>query len=271
MNLRSSMKLVVVRLDRRFFGGFLTNLRNLKSSSRDFIYLSKKTQTHSLHINYNSRANSLAYLCHKFGTDKGEIKEILGDHKLMRGVHNYSDFYDLLLSHRRLNVKRVFECGIGTNNELLESSMGKRGIPGASLRVWQEYFPEAVVIGADIDADTLFEDSRISTYFVDQTKPESIRAMWEKVGHEKFDLMIDDGLHTFAAGITLFENSSHLLDDFGVYVIEDVNPWDVASFEEYFQNLELQVYFVHLLRRGKSLGDNSLVVIKKVPDLGSRI
>lgn len=271
MNLRSSMKLVVARLDRRFFGGFLTNLRNLKSSSRDFLYLSKKTQTHSLHVNYNSRINSLAYLCHKFGTHKGEIKEILGDHKLMRSVHNYSDFYDLLLSHRRLNVKRVFECGIGTNNELLESSMGKRGIPGASLRVWQEYFPNALVIGADIDSDTLFEDSRISTYFVDQTKPESIKAMWEKVGHEKFDLMIDDGLHTFAAGITLFENSSHLLDDFGVYVIEDVNPWDVASFEEYFQNLELQVYFVHLLRRGKSLGDNSLVAIKKVPDLGARI
>ena len=260
-------KNLILKFDRYFLGGLLTNLRNLRLSSKDFLSSSVRTQASSFHINYNPKANDLAVLCHKFGTDKGEVAGELGEHKLMREVHNYSDFYDLLLSSRRFQVLKVFECGIGTNNVLLASSMGKRGVPGASLRVWREYFPNAEIIGADIDSGCLFQDSRISTYFVDQTKPESIKLMWNQIGEGNFDIMIDDGLHTFEAGITLFENSEHLLNNFGVYFVEDVNPWDIIKFEEYFQNSQFQVHFVRLLRRGRSLGDNSLVVIRKNPEL----
>jgi hypothetical protein len=49
-------------------------------------------------------------------------------------------------------------------------------MPGASLRVWRDFFPNAQVIGIDIDEKTMFKDERINTYVVDQTDVHSIRS-----------------------------------------------------------------------------------------------
>ena len=39
----------------------------------------------------------------------------------------------------------MFECGLGTNNPNLKSNMTENGIPGASLRVWRDYFFNAKI------------------------------------------------------------------------------------------------------------------------------
>ena len=222
-------------------------------------------ENNSFYISYSSKENEFAYLCHKFGTDKGNATKVLGEHSLKRITHNYSDFYDFIFSGQRDLVQNVFECGIGTNNENLASNMGSYGVPAASLRVWREFFPNASIFGADIDSQCLFEEERIRTYYVDQTDPKSISFMWSQLDYIKFDLIIDDGLHTFNAGKTFFENSIYFLSDFGFYIIEDVLPWDTRLFKKYFENkLEYKVYFVHLLREQEALADNSLVVIQKV-------
>lgn len=82
---------------------------------------------------------------------------------------------------------------------------------GASLRMWSEYFPNAMIYGADIDETVLFGTEKIVTSWVDQLDPDSIRSMWDSIGVTNFDVMIDNGLHTFQAGKTLFENSVHML------------------------------------------------------------
>jgi hypothetical protein len=69
---------------------------------------------------------------------------------------------------------KVFECGVGTNNPNITSNMGVNGQPGASLRVWRDYFQNAEVFGADIDRGILFEEQRIRTFYVDQTNKDSI-------------------------------------------------------------------------------------------------
>ena len=143
------------------------------------------------------------------------------------------------------------------------SSMGSLGKPGASLKVWKEYFPNAEIIGVDIDSDCLFKEERIKTFQIDQTNPKSIEEVLNKIKIEEFDLIVDDGLHTFEAGRILFENLIIRLANTGTYIIEDVNPWDVRKFEEYFENSIYAVYFIHLIRKGTSLADNSLVVIRK--------
>ena len=74
------------------------------------------------------------------------------------------------------------------------------------MRVWRDYFPNANVYGADIDKDILFSEERIKTFYIDQLNPSSIKDFWEKVNTKDFDLIVDDGLHTFKAGITLFKN-----------------------------------------------------------------
>ena len=60
-----------------------------------------------------------------------------------------------MFDHSRKGVKKIFECGIGTNNPDIPSSMGKQYTPGGSLKMWRDYFPNAEVYGADVDKDIL--------------------------------------------------------------------------------------------------------------------
>src|SRR6185312_6509823 len=160
-------------------------------------------------------------------------------------------------------VKKVFECGLGTNNISLPSSMGENGIPGASLRVWRDYFPNASIFGADIDRAILFEEERIRTYHIDQTDPASISVFWQEVGLDGFDFMVDDGLHAFAAGSCLFNHSISRLADDGIYVIEDVTIPDMLKYKRFFDHKNYNVHYVTLFRPYIPLEDNNLIVIRK--------
>ncbi len=208
-----------------------------------------------------SSASELNALCDKYGSDKGEIRP--DGHPYPWRSHSYADFIESRFMHCRDSVRHVFECGIGTNNPNRPSSMGAGGRPGASLRVWRDYFPHARIVGADIDREILFTEERISTYYVDQTKPESIAKLWSDVDVDAFDLMIDDGLHTFAAGRCLFEGSFHKLREGGLYVIEDANPVTLVKFKAWFAARSLGVEYINLYRPSLPLGDNSLIVIRK--------
>ena len=59
--------------------------------------------------------------------------------------------------------------------------MTKYGKPGASLRVFRDYFLNAKIYGADIDKNILFTSDRIFTYYVDQLDEISILSMWNKI------------------------------------------------------------------------------------------
>jgi hypothetical protein len=208
-----------------------------------------------------NRESILNYLCDKYGSDKGEINNT--GHGYSWPSHSYADFVERLFGHCRCHLKAVFECGLGTNNPALPSSMGVNGKPGASLRMWREYFPAAEIVGADIDREILFQEDRITTYYCDQTDKNSIEKMWEQCHIEHFDLMIDDGLHTFEAGKSLLENSFHMLKDGGIYIIEDVSVDLIIKYNDFLINEKYNYEFVNLYRKGLSLGDNSLVVIRK--------
>ncbi len=186
----------------------------------------------------------LSQLCDKYGSDKGEIKN--SGHPYGWPSCTYADFYSRLFSHCRNSVQRVFECGIGTNNPNLPSSMGPNGMPGASLRVWRDYFPNASVIGADIDRSILFEEERIRTFYIDQLDPIAISKFWREIGLSDFDFMVDDGLHTFEAGICLFENSISKLARHGIYIIEDIDMENLLRYREFFGARNYVVDYVSL-------------------------
>lgn len=252
----------------KYFDGRLLNnrimlMRDLIHTSRPLQLSNSSSIDKAFHVNFSDSENLFSVLCQKFGSDKGSSSTRLGEHILKRKVHNYADFYSLLFDSQRPSIRSVFECGIGTNNESLISSMGPLGSPGASLRVWREYFPNAQVIGVDIDSNILFQEERIRTFEMDQTDPVSIQNTLDRIAIKQFDLIVDDGLHTFQAARILFENIITNLAPQGTYVIEDVNPWDVKRFENYFKDSGFTTYFVHLIRKGSSLGDNSLVVIRR--------
>ena len=59
--------------------------------------------------------------------------------------------------------------------------MTLNGKPGASLKVWKDYFVNAQIFGADIDRNILFKEDRIETYHVNQLDQESIIKMWNNI------------------------------------------------------------------------------------------
>ena len=211
---------------------------------------------------YKKDKNLISSLCDKYGSDKGEV--IPYGHPYSWNSHSYTDFYLRIFSHCRLTIQNVFECGIGTNNLNYTSNMSVSGQPGASLRVWRDYFPNADIYGGDIDRGVLFNEDRINTFYVDQLDPNSIGAFWAKTGVEEFDIMIDDGLHTFAAGSCLFTNSINFLRYGGIYIIEDVITDDLIKYKKFFEQLNYYVEYIIMFRPNLKLGDNTLVVIRKL-------
>jgi len=236
-------------------------LNKIASTSNNFADFEKELGFRGTFYYSKDTHCELAALCDKYGSDKGELTS--AGHPYPWPSHSYTDYYKRLWGHCRYGVRRVFECGLGTNTPNLASSMGAYGKPGASLRVWRDYFPQAHIYGADIDRDILFSENRIETFYVNQLNPASISELWAAIGQEKFQFMIDDGLHAFEAGSCLFTHSIEKLDPDGIYVIEDVTQKDLRRYKTFFADKRYVVDYVTLYRPGVGLGDNNIVVVRK--------
>lgn len=166
-------------------------------------------------VSINGAINELGDLFNAYGSDKAS-------------THDYHRVYAALLEPLRNKSIRILEIGLGTNNIDIQSNMGCGGRPGASLRAFRDWVPDAMVFGADVDERILFAEERIETYFVDQTKPQTLRELSAKFEPHSFDLIIDDGLHIPEANINTVNFALSLLKDTGILVVEDVA-------EEYFE------------------------------------
>jgi hypothetical protein len=208
----------------------------------------------------NNPDNELVNLFQKHGSDKGASR--LSGLPYPWPPHTYADLYDSMWSKMRKEIRNVFECGIGTNSYSFSANMGPNGIPGASLRAWRDYFVNAQVYGADIDRGTLFSENRISTHWVDQLSQDSIRSLWDEIGNVKFDIILDDGLHSFVAGSTFFVGSINSLAENGVYVIEDVSNSNLLKYMNFFKNRSYIVEY-HMFQAEYQNYDNNLILIRK--------
>lgn len=164
-------------------------------------------------------ADVLKLLFNKFGSDKST-------------AHNYHHLYGEILKNRD-DISYVLEIGLGTNNLDVVSNMGTQGKPGASLRAFREYLPNATIFGADIDKRILFQDDRIQTYFVDQTDLASLESLDKNIPYF-MDLIIDDGLHSPNANLAVLSFGLKKLKNYGWLVIEDVPEravplWEVVA------------------------------------------
>lgn len=196
----------------------------------------------------------------KYNTDKGGLPNMS---KGTLTPHSYTTFYEQVFEHNKNYILRVFECGIGSNNIEIESNMSENGTPGASLRMWQEYFPNALIIGADIDKSILFSDERIQCFYLDQTSEISVNNFWKNLALQDFDLMIDDGLHTFEAAKVLFNGSYRYLKSGGMYVIEDISPWSLPKYVKWSRTEQLNFSLVPLFHLRNQPSDDLLLVIRK--------
>lgn len=155
----------------------------------------------------------LAQLFRKYGSDKDR--------------NGYSHLYSVLFDRIKNDELNVLEIGIGTMTQGALSSM--KGympdtyLPGASLRAWNEYFPNSRIYGMDVQPDTQFREDRIETHLVDSTSKQSVDDIMNKL-NIKFDIIIDDGWHLDEAQKSTLVNFFPYLKDGGLYVIEDIYP-----------------------------------------------
>lgn len=172
--------------------------------------------------------------------------------------HNYYITYFAFLNPRRNEPLNVFEIGLGTNNIKYRANMGLSGRPGASLRAFRDFLPNASIYGADIDREVLFEEERIKTFFIDQLDPKVLEDVKQSFGDKKFDLIIDDGLHLPDANLNVVFFALDLLSENGILVIEDIKP----NFYIYFRLLYSIIRSRYHMEHIKS-GRLSLCIISK--------
>ena len=149
-----------------------------------------------------------------------ELAEKYGSDKVKSIFHDYTPFYDQILSGR--DIKRVLEIGIGTPNAMCHMQKYETG---ASLRMWRDYFPDAEIFGLDNDFSAMLpETPRIYTLVCDQSNEGNLLEIADILAqHGKFDLIIDDGSHQLEhQALTANTLIPRLLAYSGVYVIEDV-------------------------------------------------
>ena len=167
----------------------------------------------------NNNSRTLGEILAKNGSDKST-------------VHDYHILYSFIFNKIGEN-SNIFEVGLGTNNPHMVSSMGSDGRPGASLYSFKEYLPNSNIYGADIDKNILFQSDGIKTCFVDQLEITTFENLINVFGKIKYDLIIDDGLHSIGANFNTLLFALENLNENGWIVIEDIeiiNNWKSIDF-----------------------------------------
>lgn len=128
--------------------------------------------------------------------------------------HFYTDVYEALFDPIRQSVQSLLEIGIGTN-ELMQPLCGPSYVPGNSLRMWRDFFPQARIHGIDIEPSVLFTDERITTSLVNQSDPSSLSSL-----NSQYDIIIDDGSHQIEDILITFNALQTQVTRY--YIIEDI-------------------------------------------------
>ncbi len=164
-------------------------------------------------------------------TESAKLRKIFDSQGSDKGsIHNYDLVYEEIFRSKPIESFDLLEIGLGTNNLDVVSNMGLNGRPGASLRSWKEFIPNSRIVGCDIDSRILFSEDQIETHHLDQTSDESWNKLLEKLNQRKFDLIIDDGLHSPFANLRTIIYGQKILKENGIIVIEDISENSLPVF-----------------------------------------
>jgi hypothetical protein len=160
----------------------------------------------------------LDQLAIKHGTDKGTTD------------HSYTSRYEIYLEQYRDVEFNLLEIGVYN---------------GSSIKMWKEYFPKANIVALDIDPKCKqYEEDRITIHVGDQTDVKFLNDVFNQYGH--FEIILDDGGHSWKQQIISFETLFPLLTPGGMYLVEDLHTsykpqsvWDDYHITgvDYFKNL----------------------------------
>ena len=128
------------------------------------------------------------------------------------GSHWYAQHYHHHFKHLRYQRINLLEIGVG--------GYANPAAGGDSLRMWEEYFPQATVYGVDIHDKRLHERGRIKIRRGSQADEEFLHTLCQEAG--SFDIIIDDGSHVNDHVIKSFNVLFPVLSPHGIYTVEDI-------------------------------------------------
>jgi hypothetical protein len=160
---------------------------------------------------YAKNLNKLATI---YGSDKwGTNFNKWGTNSDKFGPHWYTKYYQKHFRHLRKKRLNVLEIGV---------------LKGESLRMWKRYFPKSQIFGIDILDARNIEESRIKIFQGDQGDECFLEDVFKLIG--SLDIIIDDGSHQNKHVICSFQTLFPLLNDGGIYVVEDLQTSYWPSF-----------------------------------------
>lgn len=144
-------------------------------------------------------ADQLGSLAKKHGTDKVS--------------HGYTEVYSEYFEQCREDSLKLLEIGV---------------YRGSSIRMWEEYFPNAMIYG--IDDGTIctpqtmagLNSARVTTLDCDQSDRKALKPIIEGMG--ELDIVIDDGLHFQEHQQVSLGVIFPFVKAGGIYFIEDMAP-----------------------------------------------
>ena len=105
---------------------------------------------------------------------------------------------------------------------------------GGSLRAWKDYFPQARIVGIDINPECTFEEDRIHVAIGDQNDIDFLHKVNEEFG--PFSIIIDDGGHIGSCQVNSFKCLFPELLPAGIYAVEDLEVGESVGFTKYISN-----------------------------------
>lgn len=186
--------------------------------------------------------NELLELFKRFNSDKGF-------------PHTYHPIYSALFLNRS-SVKNVLEVGI---------------YKGASLRAFKEYFPNANIVGLDIDSSTFLDEDRVQSLYANQVDSNSFPRVRAVTGEVEYDLIIDDGCHEILETVNTFECILPWLKIGGWYVIEDIKNKHKLQWKYIARSLPInyEAFLIDMNKdtfdpeSGVGMTDNTVLVVHK--------
>ena len=124
--------------------------------------------------------------------------------------HQYLEVYNQLFTPRKESAKNILEIGIQN---------------GGSMQLWNDYFLQAHIHGADIiplPLDFILTD-RMTHHIGNAYTVDFIQDNFSKI---LFDIIIDDGPHSLESFIFFAKHYSSIIAPGGVMIIEDIPSID---------------------------------------------
>ena len=152
----------------------------------------------------------LEKLFNKYGCDKSK-------------KHKYHEIYEPILKKYKNKKCNILEIGV---------------FNGHSTEAFHEYLPKANLYGIDIfvrtnpDDLSCYKKDRIHYLKASSMEPSTRWKFQEKFPDVKFDIIIDDGMHTPKANMLTLRYLLPLLKDDGHFFIEDVFPLEIMTLNE---------------------------------------